>query len=123
MVGVVATLVHYLAILALVDVLGWLRPTPATVIGSALGIATSYLGNHRAVFNVRGAHHRYGPRFVFVYLTVMGIHASLMFVSTEVWALAYEWGFVGATVLSAATTFVANRYLVFRPLRVVEQTR
>ena len=88
-VGVVATLVHYLAILALVDVLGWLRPTPATVIGSALGIATSYLGNHRAVFNVRGAHHRYGPRFVFVYLTVMGIHASLMFVSTEVIPLAH----------------------------------
>lgn len=113
-VGIAATLVHYLIILLLVDLLGWLRPTPATVVGSVFGIATSYLGNHRLVFEAAGRHQHYAPRFVLTYLVVMGIHAGLMFLFDEVWQLPYEWGFIVATGLSAVTTFLANRYLVFR---------
>ena len=114
-VGLAATLVHFLMILALVDVLGWMGPTAATGIGSVIGISVSYLGNHRFVFNAQGQHAHYALRFVFTYLVVTGIHTSLMYLFTEFWGLRYEWGFVTATVISAATTFLANRYLVFKP--------
>jgi putative flippase GtrA len=50
LIGLLSTLVHYLVIVALVDGLHWLPPTPSTVAGSVLGIAIAYLGNYHYVF-------------------------------------------------------------------------
>ena len=114
LVGLVATLVHYLVILCLVDLLSLLEPTPATVVGSVFGIATAYVGNYHYVFGVDDKrHHHYVPRFVITYLIVMSIHASVMYLFVEILLLPYELGFITATALSAMTTFVANNLIVF----------
>lgn len=112
--GLLATLVHYLCIVLLVDVASAMSPTAATVIGAMAGIATAYLGNYHFVFRVTDRRHgQYATRFAAVYASVMAIHAGVMFLFTERLGIAYEYGFVVATVLSATTTFLANRYLVF----------
>ncbi len=113
-VGAIATLVHYLIIVVLVDLLSIMRPTPATAVGSVVGIAVAYVGNQRLVFQADGAHRIYVPKFVATYLSVMAIHAGLMYLFTEQWGLAYEWGFITATIVSATTTFFANRLVVFK---------
>jgi len=114
LVGIAATLVHFLVIVVLVDLLGWLAPTPATVVGSAFGILTAYLGNYGFVFRLDdGRHHRYAPRFAATYLSVMAIHAGMMYLFVDVLHLRYEYGFLVATAFSATTTFIANRLVVF----------
>jgi putative flippase GtrA len=114
LVGLVATLVHYLVILCLVDLLNLLDPTPATVVGSVFGIATAYVGNYHYVFGVDdNRHDHYVPRFVITYLIVMTIHASVMYLFVELLLLPYELGFITATALSAITTFAANNLVVF----------
>ena len=114
LVGIIATLVHYLVILCLVDLLSLLEPTPATVVGSVFGIATAYIGNYHYVFGVDDKrHHHYLPRFVITYLIVMIIHASVMYLFAEILLLPYELGFITATALSAMTTFMANNLIVF----------
>ena len=113
-VGVAATAVHYLVIVLLVDGLAWTGPTPATVVGSVFGIATAYLGNALFVFAaIERRHAVHAPRFVVVYLTVMAIHAGMMYLFADLLGLPYTLGFVVATGFSALTTFLANRYLVF----------
>jgi len=113
-VGVVATLVHYLVIVLLVDLLHWVGPTPATVAGSVFGIATAYFGNAHFVFEIEERRHAvYVPRFVVIYLSVMAIHAGMMYLFADRMGLQYTVGFVVATAFSAITTFLANRYLVF----------
>lgn len=114
LVGVLATAVHYATIVLLVDGLHSMGPTPATVIGSMLGIATAYLGNYLYVFRVRdGRHATYASRFAMVYLAVMALHAGLMHLMADRLGLAYTIGFVAATICSAITTFLGNRCLVF----------
>ncbi|MES9967875.1 MAG: GtrA family protein [Sedimenticola sp.] len=114
LVGILATLVHYLVIVMLVDLLGWMGPTPATVVGSIFGIATAYAGNYLYVFGLSDRKHdHYAPRFVFTYLSVMAIHAGMMYLFADILGLRYEYGFVVATLFSATTTFIANHF-VFR---------
>jgi putative flippase GtrA len=121
-VGVVATLVHYATLVILVDVLAIASATVATVVGSVVGIATSYVGNHSLVFRANADHLRFAPRFGLLYGLVMGLHGGLMYLCTEVFEAAYAWGFVAATALSSATTFLANRYFVFVPRRIARRT-
>jgi putative flippase GtrA len=114
-VGITATLVHYLIIVLLVDMFDLMSPTPATVVGSIFGILTAYIGNYTFVFSISDSRHgHYAPRFVTTYLAVMSIHAGMMFLFVDILSLRYEYGFVVATFLSATTTFLANRFLVFR---------
>jgi putative flippase GtrA len=114
-VGALATVVHYVTIVVLVDFLAWTSATVATVVGSVFGITTSYLGNHAFVFRATGNHLRFALRFALLYASIMALHGCLMYVCTEVLDAAYAWGFAAATVVSAVSTFSANRYLVFRP--------
>ncbi|WP_172838811.1 GtrA family protein [Solemya velesiana gill symbiont] len=115
-VGIAATLVHYLVIVLLLDLLEWATPTPATVVGSVFGIATAYMGNYLYVFGLSDRNHdHYAPRFIATYLTVMAIHAGMMYLFVDILNLRYEYGFVVATIFSATTTFIANHLVVFRP--------
>ena len=115
LIGVIATLVHFVVIVLLVEILGLLTPTPSTVIGSIFGITVAYLGNYWFVFRLDDQRHDlYAPRFVVTYLGVMAIHAGMMYLFVDVLYLKYAYGFIVATVFSATTTFLANRLVVFR---------
>lgn len=114
-IGVLATLSHYLVILLLVDIFKWLNPTAATLVGSMVGILTAYIGNYHFVFRVSDDRHaHYAPKFIATYAIVMAIHTGVMYLFVDLWQLRYEYGFVVATLFSATTTFLANRFIVFR---------
>ena len=114
LIGIAATLAHFLTIVLLVEGAGFMGPTPATAIGSIFGIITAYSGNYWYVFEVDDArHHQYAPRFILVYVTVIAIHAGIMYLFVDHFELSYISGFCVATIISASLTFLANRHLIF----------
>ncbi|MES9875734.1 MAG: GtrA family protein [Candidatus Sedimenticola sp. PURPLELP] len=114
-VGLVATIAHYLTIFVVVDVLDLMKPTPATVAGGIFGITIAYIGNYKYVFCPANANHRQLITvFLMVYTVVILLHAGFMYLFTEVLSMPYEYGFIVATFFSAATSFLANRFVVFK---------
>jgi len=113
LVGLGATAAHYLALAALVDLAGVPSVGLANLAAAAVGIATSYLGNHRVVFASNRRHRSAMPRFLLSYGVVMGIHGAFLALWSDVWGLDYTVGFVLATGASAVATYLANRLFVF----------
>jgi putative flippase GtrA len=79
-----------------------------------VGIATSYLGNHRWVFRRTGRHGVHVTRFGGVYVAVLGVHWAIMSATVDVLHWHYAAGFLMPTALATALTFMGNRTLVLR---------
>ena len=62
-VGLLATAVHVIVAILLVEVTG-LRVFWANIAAFAAAVIVSYAGNHRWTFACDGAHARYFPRFI-----------------------------------------------------------
>lgn len=112
--GLFATAVHYLVLVALIEVVGLRSAGLANGMAAIVGIAVSYLGNRSLVFRSDATHRVALPRFLAVYTCVAIIHAAGLTVWTDMLHLPYQAGFLIATGLSAVVTYLANRLYVFR---------
>lgn len=111
-VGIAATTAHAAATVLLVNALA-ADPTLAMVIGTVVGVATSYLGNALWTFTDAGSHARQLPRFLLVYGTIMGFNALTMFVLEALLGLCYLIPLALALTVAPALTFVLNERYVF----------
>ena len=115
LVGLGATMAHFLVLSAAVHVFQIASLTVATLLGTCVGIVVSYLGHHRYTFAAVGGHVPRFSMFVIVYGVVMSLHAGLMYIMGDQLGWAYAVPFVVATIISAIATFVLTRQVVFRP--------
>jgi putative flippase GtrA len=111
-VGVVATLAHYLTLVACVEAAGW----PAwwgSGIGAAVGAQVAYAGNRWFTFEHRGAILASWPRFMLtaVFGALLGMAIVWVGVRLGVYYLAAQ---VVATLASMVLTFAVNRAWTFR---------
>lgn len=113
-VGGLATALHYLILIALVDGAG-LGATLASATGYALSTLFNYALNRRITFHSRRNHSSALPRF----LGLAGVGLAINTVT--VWFLAQRLGFhyliaqVVATTLTLCWNFVAARHWAFAP--------
>ena len=112
-VGVAATSSHAATTIILVSVLA-ANPTLATVAGTIVGVATSYLGNAFWTFGATGRHVEHIPRFLLVYGAIMSFNALTMFILEEIVGLYYLIPLALALTVSPALTFLLNERYVFR---------
>jgi putative flippase GtrA len=102
-VGAVGTLVHYSALVLLVET-GLLDAVAATTVGFALGAIVNYLLNYRYTFNSTKAHRDSGPKFALIAIAT-GLLNTLI-VHAGVGILGFNYLFV--QVVTTATVFLLN---------------
>jgi putative flippase GtrA len=113
LVGVVATPVHYLALVVLVEVFG-VGAVPATVVGSALGAWVNYLLNRRFTFRSAKRHRDAVPRFLAVAFGTGVLNAVLVYVGADLCGLHYLAAQVVATLIVFLTNFFLHAVWSFR---------
>jgi putative flippase GtrA len=113
--GLVASGVYFSILSLCIELLQFRSAAVAAVVASAIGIVVSYLGNRHFVFGssdqpMRGQFFR----FIALYGVVAAIHSGVLLVWSDYLGLDYRIGFLIATALQIAVTFVGNKRLVFR---------
>jgi putative flippase GtrA len=112
-VGLTATLVHFLTLSFLVEIARIPWPTFASAVGSVAGIATSYFGNYAWVFVCTAPHRTYLGRFITVYVFTMGVNTLLFFLQINFLRFNYVVAFLVATSLSTLMNFLLAKFAVF----------
>ncbi len=113
--GLVATAVHYGVLHFNIEVLHIPLAAVANAIAAVFGITVSFLGSRYFVFHGRqGSLARQGSLFLLIYAAIAVLHALVMYLWADRWGLDYRIGFVLATGMQMAFSFVANKFLVFK---------
>ena len=113
--GVFATAVHFAVLWTNINVLGMSSAGMANLLAAVVGIGTSFAGNRWFVFRARGqAILGQATRYLALYAVIALMHGGVLWLWSDISHLDYRIGFVVATSLQFALSFVGNRYLVFR---------
>ncbi len=112
LVGVLATAVHYLALVMLVEAAG-IDAGVAAGVGAACGALVAYAGNRRFTFESGAPHARALPRFLAVAAAGIAASAVLVRAGTEWLGLPYLLPQMAATALVFAGGYALNRRWTF----------
>lgn len=112
LVGSLATLVHYLVLVALIERAGTNAGLSAAV-GATCGALAGYAGNRRFTFFSRAPHRQALPRFVLVAAGGAIVNGTIVWTGTELLRLHYLVPQVVATVLILVAGFALNRSWTF----------
>lgn len=111
--GLVATAVHYVALIVLIEGVGFNSAGLANGIAAVFGISASYVGNRYFVFQSGATLMRTLPPFLILYATIALLHATVLAIWTDYGGLPYTIGFLIGTAGSILISYLGNRYLVF----------
>lgn len=111
--GLAATLVHYVALIVLIEGAGFSSAGLANGIAAVFGISASYIGNRYFVFQSGATLMRTLPPFLILYATIALLHAAVLAIWTDYAKLPYTIGFLIGTAGSILISYLGNRYLVF----------
>jgi len=112
LVGVLATAVHYLVLVTLVELAG-VPAGLAAAAGATAGALAAYAGNRRYTFASNAAHARALPRFLAVAALGAATSAALVFAGTEWLGLHYLIPQAAATGIVLVAGFTLNRRWTF----------
>jgi len=110
--GGLATALHYLVLVALVE-LANVDASLAAATGAICGALAAYAGNRCFTFASDAAHRRALPRFLLVAALGAITSAALVFAGAEWFGLHYLLPQVAATVLALFAGFTVNRRWTF----------
>ncbi len=114
LVGVLATLLHYAVLIALVELAQW-RAVPAALVGYVAGGVVSYILNRRLTFASERPHAQATWRFALVAFVGFCLTYGLMHVFVERLGAPYLPAQVVTTCLVMFVSFAANRSWTFPP--------
>lgn len=113
--GVVATIVNFGALSLFIGFLPQGMAWFASALASCLGITVSFLGSRYFVFpGALGDVAIQAGKFIGVYGATACLHALVLFIWTDCWLLPWKIGFILATVLQVAISYLSNKYFVFK---------
>lgn len=112
LVGVVATIVHYTALVTQVELFRVL-PVTASAFGAFLGAIVSYILNRRFTFASTKNHKTALPRFFVVAALALVANTVLMAVLISYFVTNYLFAQVITTAIVVLITFSANRFWTF----------
>ena len=110
--GGLATGVHYIVLVALVES-SLLAPVPAAMLGAACGALVAYTGNRRFTFDSRARHRTALPRFLLVAASGVALNGALVAAGTAKLAWHYLAAQVAATIVVVTVTYQLNRRWTF----------
>ncbi len=109
--GLLATIVHVLVVLFLVEVF-LVGPVWATVIAFSAALGVSFLGARLWALSMVISFPAFG-RFLLVSLVSCGLNVAGMYFVVEVLLLNYLWGIIWACCLVPLITFISHNYWTF----------
>ena len=113
--GLLATGIHYAVLVILLEVAQLDLASVANLIAAVFGISASFLGSRYFVFQqLDESAWQQMLRFVPLYALIAVIHTMVMRVWTDHIGWNYTLGFLLATGLQIAGSFLGNKYLVFK---------
>jgi putative flippase GtrA len=113
--GLAATGIHFLMLTFNLKVLGWSSAGLSNLVAAVFGIAASFLGSRYFVFN--NSTESLGAqlyRFILLYVAIALLHGALLYVWVDVYMLSYVMGFVIATFMQVACSYLGNKLMVFK---------
>jgi putative flippase GtrA len=113
-VGAIATLLHYLILIGLVES-GLSAPATASVTGYLVSATVNYLLNRRLTFASTARHTRALPRFALTATGGASLNAALVFCGNDLLGLNYLIAQIGATLVTFVANFIMNRLWTFSP--------
>lgn len=114
--GVVATAIHFIVLKFNLEIAGIGSAGVANAIAAVFGITSSFIGSRYFVFREASGRPLFGQglRFLLVYACIAVLHGLVMHVWADRWGLDYRVGFVIATFMQMAFSFLANKFMVFK---------
>lgn len=113
--GVLATVIHFAVLKFNLDVIGMHSAGVANGVAAIFGITVSFIGSRYFVFRGSGGHLlQQGILFLLIYACIAVLHALVMYVWADCLGFDYRIGFLLATFMQMAFSFVANKFMVFR---------
>ena len=112
-VGVGATLTHVLIVLMLVEN-GLLHPFWANLIAFSTALFVTYFGNHQWVFELRGEHEHYFPKFIVIALLGLALNQGIVYLVVDSLGWDYRISLFLVVTAVPALTFALNRFWAFR---------
>lgn len=113
--GLVATAIHFLVLIFNLKVLEWNSAGVANLIAAVFGISASFIGSRYYVFNgsleplVKQLY-----RFLLLYAAIAILHGILMYIWVDLYLQDYIIGFLIATAMQIACSYIGNKVLVFK---------
>lgn len=113
--GLVATAVHYAVLRFNMEVLEIPLAGVANAIAAVFGILVSFIGSRYFVFRAadKGIVEQ-GALFLAVYACIAVLHGLILYAWTDRMGFDYSVGFILATGMQMACSFVANKFMVFK---------
>jgi putative flippase GtrA len=112
--GLGATAVHFAVLSFNLQVLNMASAGLANMVAAIFGITASFLGSRYFVFQQRQKPWlQQALSFGMLYGAIAILHGLVLLIWTDGFGLAYQVGFLLATVLQVALSFLGNKFLVF----------
>ena len=111
--GLVATVVHYLAMVFAIYFLGITWFSVAYAFAFLFAVVTSFWGNKRFVFQHHQVQDFQFVKFVTLYLGLLFMTSLTMWAVSDYGGLHYNTGFIIAVTLQFIGGYLGNRYLIF----------
>ena len=111
-VGGIGTLVHYLLLIFLVQILG-VNPVKATAIGIIAGMLTNYYLNYHITFCSSQRHLFTLPKFILIAVFGGFLNVSIMFICIEKFNCSYLIIQIFATAVVLVWNFTLNKIWIF----------
>ena len=112
--GIVATIVHFGTLFLLREVVGVRLAGVANFLAACLGITVSFVGGRHYVFrDTATPWTKQIPPFLALYASIAVLHGLVLFGWTDVMGFDYRIGFVLASGIQVALTYIGNKHLVF----------
>jgi putative flippase GtrA len=112
MTGIIATIVHSLVLVVLVEFGGW-APTPANLVAFLSAAVVSYTGNYYWTYDSNRDHRHSIWRFVFVALIAALMNYLIFTLMVDQWNAHYLLALVVVITIVPLFSFTVQRYWVF----------
>lgn len=111
--GVLATLIHFLILILLIEVADLPSYGVANGIGAVFGIMASYVGNKLFVFQSKGDNKKSAQRFLILYAALFLWNITFLLIWSDYMELPYQIGFVIAVGIATIVSYLTNKIWVF----------
>lgn len=113
--GLLATAVHFGVLTFNLEVIEMPSAGAASIVAAVFGIACSFLGSRFFVFrNHTGRIASQAAMFLGLYFLIAILHGGVLYAWTDLANQNYRSGFLLATLIQVAISYIGNRTLVFK---------
>jgi len=113
--GIVATAIHFTILTINIDIFKFTSAGIANLVAAIFGILASFIGSRYFVYRGHsGTITSHMIKFILLYSSIALLHGGVLYIWTDIYHHTYQIGFVLATILQVALSYIGNKVLVFK---------